>query len=272
MDFKVAGTGRCHHRAAARHQDRRHPRRRAGRRARSGEGSPHADPGEHERVHRSATCRGSNLGHHSFMFARICVRSHRRGQHVGGDAVDLGVELQRGDWLGHLAVHVAEDAFGDMDFKVAGPPTPSPRCSSTRRSTASPPTCWPPRSIRRRRPARRSSANMNECIAQPRAEVAATAPKIISITIPMDKIGEVIGPKGKVINTIQQETGADIAVDDDGSVGIVTIGRSRHRRWKRPRLGSCDRRPAEGRCRCDLQRQGGQRHQVRCVRQHPPRP
>jgi polyribonucleotide nucleotidyltransferase len=54
--------------------------------------------------------------------------------------------------------------------------------------------------------------------------VAATAPKIATITIPMDKIGEVIGPKGKVINTIQQETGADIAVDDDGSVGIVTIG------------------------------------------------
>jgi polyribonucleotide nucleotidyltransferase len=40
----------------------------------------------------------------------------------------------------------------------------------------------------------------------------------------MDKIGEVIGPKGKVINTIQQETGADIAVDDDGQVGTVTIG------------------------------------------------
>ena len=51
----------------------------------------------------------------------------------------------------------------------------------------------------------------------------------------MDKIGEVIGPKGKVINTIQQETGADIAVDDDGSVGIVTIGcRRRRRRWRRP--------------------------------------
>ena len=40
----------------------------------------------------------------------------------------------------------------------------------------------------------------------------------------MDKIGEVIGPKGKVINTIQQETGADIGVDDDGARGIVTIG------------------------------------------------
>ncbi len=51
-----------------------------------------------------------------------------------------------------------------------------------------------------------------------------TAPKISSFTIPMDKIGEVIGPKGKVINTIQQETGAEIAVDDDGVVGTVTIG------------------------------------------------
>src|SRR5690606_20137841 len=40
----------------------------------------------------------------------------------------------------------------------------------------------------------------------------------------MDRIGEVIGPKGKVINQIQQETGADIAVDDDGVVGTVTIG------------------------------------------------
>ncbi|MEY3745274.1 MAG: polyribonucleotide nucleotidyltransferase, partial [Actinomycetota bacterium] len=54
--------------------------------------------------------------------------------------------------------------------------------------------------------------------------VAATAPKIVSFTIPLDKVGEVIGPKGKVINTIQQETGADIAVSDDGAVGIVTIG------------------------------------------------
>ncbi|RPI09141.1 MAG: S1 RNA-binding domain-containing protein, partial [Actinobacteria bacterium] len=65
---------------------------------------------------------------------------------------------------------------------------------------------------------------MNSAIAEPRPEVNDTAPKIISFTIPMDKIGEVIGPKGKVINTIQQETGADIAVDDDGVVGTVTIG------------------------------------------------
>src|SRR5207302_6099758 len=49
-------------------------------------------------------------------------------------------------------------------------------------------------------------------------------PKIISFEVPIDKIGEIIGPKGKVINTLQQETGADITVDDDGMVGTVTIG------------------------------------------------
>jgi polyribonucleotide nucleotidyltransferase len=65
---------------------------------------------------------------------------------------------------------------------------------------------------------------MAGAIAEPRDHVAASAPKIVSMEIPIDKIGEVIGPKGKVINTLQQETGADIAVDDDGVVGTVTIG------------------------------------------------
>ena len=65
---------------------------------------------------------------------------------------------------------------------------------------------------------------LTNTIPEPRAQVAEVAPKIVSIEIPIDKIGEVIGPKGKVINTLQQETGADIAVDDDGVVGTVTIG------------------------------------------------
>ena len=65
---------------------------------------------------------------------------------------------------------------------------------------------------------------MAGAIDEPRDHVATSAPKIVSMEIPIDKIGEVIGPKGKVINTLQQETGADIAVDDDGVVGTVTIG------------------------------------------------
>ncbi|MGH1491698.1 MAG: KH domain-containing protein, partial [Acidimicrobiales bacterium] len=66
-------------------------------------------------------------------------------------------------------------------------------------------------------------AVMEEAIAGPRDDVREGAPKIISFEIPVDKIGEVIGPKGKVINAIQGETGADISVDDDGVVGIVSI-------------------------------------------------
>jgi len=65
---------------------------------------------------------------------------------------------------------------------------------------------------------------MEAALSAPRDDVKGTAPKIISFEIPMDKIGEVIGPKGKVINTITSETGADVAVSDDGVVGTVTIG------------------------------------------------
>jgi polyribonucleotide nucleotidyltransferase len=65
---------------------------------------------------------------------------------------------------------------------------------------------------------------MQSAIAEPRSDVRSTAPKIISFEIPMDKIGEVIGPKGKVINAITLETGADVSVGDDGVVGTVTIG------------------------------------------------
>src|SRR3954453_10369116 len=65
---------------------------------------------------------------------------------------------------------------------------------------------------------------MKGAIADPREEVRDTAPKIVSFEIPIDKIGEVIGPKGKVINTTQQETGADISVQDADGMGVVSIG------------------------------------------------
>ena len=67
-------------------------------------------------------------------------------------------------------------------------------------------------------------AVMHDAIAEPRDDVRETAPKIVSFEIPVDKIGEVIGPKGKVINTIQQETGADISVQDADGMGVVSIG------------------------------------------------
>ena len=95
-------------------------------------------------------------------------------------------------------------------------------CSSTPRLTECLPTCWP--ALLQARDARMQILDvMNEAISEPRAG-SARAPKIVSFEIPMDKIGEVIGPKGKVINLIQQETGADVGVTDGGMIGVVTIG------------------------------------------------
>ena len=54
-------------------------------------------------------------------------------------------------------------------------------------------------------------------------EMAPTAPRVISVQIPIDKIGELIGPKGKTINAIQDETGADISIEDDGTVYIGAV-------------------------------------------------
>jgi polyribonucleotide nucleotidyltransferase len=60
---------------------------------------------------------------------------------------------------------------------------------------------------------------MNEAIDGP-DEMSPYAPRVISLKVPVDKIGEVIGPKGKVINQIQADTGADITIEDDGTIYI----------------------------------------------------
>jgi len=138
--------------------------------------------------------------------------------------IAMGLVYAEGKYTTLTDILGAEDAFGDMDFKVAGTADAITALQLDTKIDGIPADVLAAALDQAKEARTQILANMNECIAQPRAEVAATAPKIISITIPMDKIGEVIGPKGKVINTIQQETGADIAVDDDGSVGIVTIG------------------------------------------------
>ncbi len=118
----------------------------------------------------------------------------------------------------------AEDAFGDMDFKVAGT-ADAVTALQLDTKIAGLPADVLAQALRQAKEARLTILEvMHRCIAEPRDHVAAGAPKIVSMEIPIDKIGEVIGPKGKIINTLQQETGADISVDDDGVVGTVTIG------------------------------------------------
>ncbi len=138
--------------------------------------------------------------------------------------IAMGLVYAEGKYTTLTDILGAEDAFGDMDFKVAGTADAITALQLDTKIDGIPADVLAAALEQAKEARTQILANMDACIAAPRPEVAATAPKIVTLTIPMDKIGEVIGPKGKVINTIQQETGADIAVDDDGSVGIVTIG------------------------------------------------
>jgi polyribonucleotide nucleotidyltransferase len=138
--------------------------------------------------------------------------------------IAMGLVFAEGRYTTLTDILGAEDAFGDMDFKVAGTADFVTALQLDTKIDGIPADVLAA-ALQQAREARLAILDvMNATIAEPRPEVNDTAPKIISFTIPMDKIGEVIGPKGKVINTIQQETGADIAVDDDGVVGTVTIG------------------------------------------------
>jgi polyribonucleotide nucleotidyltransferase len=118
----------------------------------------------------------------------------------------------------------AEDAFGDMDFKVAGTKDVVTALQLDTKIDGLPLDVLRQALLQAKEARLRILEVMAGAISEARPDVAPSAPKIVSFEIPMDKIGEVIGPKGKVINALQQETGADIAVDDDGMVGTVTIG------------------------------------------------
>jgi polyribonucleotide nucleotidyltransferase len=138
--------------------------------------------------------------------------------------IAMGLVYDGGTYVTLTDILGAEDAFGDMDFKVAGTRDVVTALQLDTKIDGLPLDVLT-RALMQAKDARLAILDvMAAAIAEPRAEVAASAPKIISFEIPMDKIGEVIGPKGKVINALQQETGADIAVDDDGMVGTVTIG------------------------------------------------
>jgi polyribonucleotide nucleotidyltransferase len=138
--------------------------------------------------------------------------------------IAMGLVFDEGKYVTLTDILGAEDAFGDMDFKVAGTADAVTALQLDTKIDGLPADVLS-KALHQAKEARLAILKViTDTIAEPRPQVAEVAPKIVSIEIPIDKIGEVIGPKGKVINTLQQETGADIAVDDDGVVGTVTIG------------------------------------------------
>jgi len=113
----------------------------------------------------------------------------------------------------------AEDAFGDMDFKVAGTREFVTALQLDTKLDGIPADILAG-ALTQAHGARLAILDvMAEAIDEP-DEMSPYAPRIITIKIPIDKIGEVIGPKGKIINQIQDETGANISLEDDGTVYV----------------------------------------------------
>ncbi|MBC9944567.1 polyribonucleotide nucleotidyltransferase [Leucobacter sp. cx-328] len=116
----------------------------------------------------------------------------------------------------------AEDALGDMDFKVAGTPEFVTALQLDTKLDGIPSDVLVG-ALSQAKEARTAILSVMEQAIDAPDEMAPTAPRVISVQIPVDKIGELIGPKGKTINGIQDETGADISIDDDGTVYIGAV-------------------------------------------------
>jgi polyribonucleotide nucleotidyltransferase len=113
----------------------------------------------------------------------------------------------------------AEDAFGDMDFKVAGTKDFVTALQLDTKLDGIPATVLAG-ALTQAKAARLTILDVMAKAIDAPGEMSEFAPRVISVKVPVDKIGEVIGPKGKMINQITEDTGADISIEDDGTVYI----------------------------------------------------
>ena len=157
----------------------------------------------------------------------------------------------------------AEDAMGDMDFKVAGTREFVTALQLDTKLDGIPAEVLAA-ALTQAKDARLAILDvMAEAIDEPE-EMSIHAPRIITVRIPVDKIGEVIGPKGKIINQIQDDTGATLSIEDDGTIYIgATNGEAAEAaRARRQR----DRQPDDARGRRALPRHRRQDDQLRRLR------
>ncbi|SDR00234.1 polyribonucleotide nucleotidyltransferase [Thermostaphylospora chromogena] len=133
--------------------------------------------------------------------------------------IAMGLIYENGEYVTLTDILGAEDAMGDMDFKVAGTDEIITALQLDTKLDGIPAAVLAG-ALKQAKAARLAILDvMQEAIDSP-AEMNPTAPRIITIKVPVDKIGEVIGPKGKMINQIQDETGAEITIEDDGTIYI----------------------------------------------------
>jgi polyribonucleotide nucleotidyltransferase len=140
---------------------------------------------------------------------------------VGGIAMGLISDQIDGEtrYVALTDILGAEDAFGDMDFKVAGTKEMVTALQLDTKLDGIPASVLQA-ALGQAKDARLAILKVMEDAIDTEDEMSLLAPRIITVKIPVDKIGEVIGPKGKMINQIQADTGATISIEDDGTVYI----------------------------------------------------
>jgi polyribonucleotide nucleotidyltransferase len=133
--------------------------------------------------------------------------------------IAMGLIHEGGEYVTLTDILGAEDAFGDMDFKVAGTKDLITALQLDTKLDGIPASVLAA-ALKQAKGARLAILSvMQEAIEAP-GEMSPNAPRIITIKVPVDKIGEVIGPKGKMINSIQDDTGAEITIEDDGTIYV----------------------------------------------------
>ena len=133
--------------------------------------------------------------------------------------IAMGLIHEGGQYVTLTDILGAEDAFGDMDFKVAGTEHIITALQLDTKLDGIPASVLAA-ALKQAHGARMTILGvMRGAITEP-GEMSPYAPRIITLKVPVDKIGEVIGPKGKMINSIQDDTGAEITIEDDGTIYV----------------------------------------------------
>ena len=150
----------------------------------------------------------------SLMAAGVPIREHVAG-------IAMGLISKDDTYVTLTDILGAEDALGDMDFKVAGTRNVITALQLDMKIEGLPADVLR-KALNQAMDARHHILDiMEDTIAEPAASLSGNAPRLETIELPKDKIGEVIGPKGKNIKKIEEETGCSVEIDDDG---ILTLG------------------------------------------------
>jgi len=141
---------------------------------------------------------------------------------VAGIAMGLVTEKETGRYAILSDIQGMEDALGDMDFKVAGTEKGVTAVQMDIKVKGITPRVMREALAQAREGRLHILAEMNKSIEQPRSELSQFAPRVIRLKVNPEKIGAIIGPGGKMIRSIQEDTGTRIDINDDGTVSVAS--------------------------------------------------